>query len=106
VPGAGWLKCSGTGDKAGMAYEYKIIVDRCQAPELGTPRPGPRTERRHGLISWVHRAEANSKIIVESADVVALLLVEGSAKAMDRTWPKLADRVGSMIVSLEGKLDS
>jgi hypothetical protein len=84
-----------------MKYEIKNPLHRVQAPELGTlglPREGSNPKGQDALVAWAGRAEENAKTVILSIDVVALLLVEGTAKAIDRTWSKLEvliDRISS-----------
>jgi hypothetical protein len=72
-----------------MGYEYADSVEPFQAPELGTPRPGPGPKRKHGFVASLERGKEDSKIVFASADVVTLLLMEGTSKAMGNTWRKL-----------------
>jgi hypothetical protein len=73
-----------------------LIKEPLQAPLLGTVRPGPpprvRQSRLARLLEWVG-------VVITAANIVALLLVEETAEAMDRTWPKLADFSRSMAAS-------
>lgn len=77
-----------------MGYLYKNPADRCQVPELGTPSPGPRPKRQRRSLAWFESAEEDSKAVIESVDIVALLLVEGTLEAMNRTWSKLKVSAG------------
>jgi hypothetical protein len=73
-----------------MGYEYKIVVEPYQVPELGTPVPGPRPRPRptpqRGLLPMLQRAEQNCKTVILSADLVALMLVEATAEALKRLF--------------------
>ena len=79
-----------------MGYQYEDSVEPLKAPELGTPRPGLSPKRQHGFVAWLERADEDSKIVIGSANVVTLLLVEGTSKALERTWRKLEVILHSM----------
>jgi hypothetical protein len=82
-----------------VKYEIKRPNEFVQAPELGTlgiPRERSMPKRQHDLTGWLVRAEENSMTVILSADVVTLLLVEGTAMAMNRAWAKLAAFIRSI----------
>jgi hypothetical protein len=82
-----------------MKYEIKHHDDPVQAPELGTlgiPRAESMFTGQDRLIAWLAKAEANTKTLILSTDVVTLLLVEGTAKAIDRTWSRFEVLIGSV----------
>ncbi len=91
------FRLSEDGAEPGGELSSVRMKEPLQAPPLGTPLPGPpprvRRSRIAGFLEW-------TLIVILSADTVAVLLMEGTAEAQVRTWPKLTDFAGSMIDQL------
>jgi hypothetical protein len=71
-----------------------LIKEPLQAPPLGTVRPGPASNVPQSLIE---RLLQWTLIVITATNILALLLIEVTAEALDRSWPRVEASITSMV---------